>query len=52
MEIQVKEHDGNVQPPHPSFKGVSKGICVIHFEYVTALKWFKTGPRCRLLWTL
>jgi len=33
-------------------RGVSKGICVIHFEYVTALEWFKTGPRCRLLWTL
>lgn len=45
----MKEHDGNAQASHPSFKVVSKGICVIHFEYVTALKWFKTGPRYRLL---
>jgi len=52
MEIQVKEHDGNVQAPHPSLNGVSNIICVIHFEYVTAIKKFKTGPRCRLLWTL
>lgn len=29
----MKENDGNVQAPHPSLKGVSKGICVINSEY-------------------
>jgi hypothetical protein len=35
--------------PPPSFKGDSKGISVTRFQYVTALKWFKMGPRDQLL---